>query len=104
MRNQLRYVQTRARGYSDWAKSARPEADFLVILETLRTATGEIVGVHCYVLEGSGQVAYARQFNSHQFGAPSIDLPANAVGFALRALSEDIQRPADQVHPPYGVG
>ncbi len=104
MRNQLRYVQTRARCYSDWAKTARPEADFLVILEVLVQPTGGIVGVHCYVLEASGQVAYARQFNSHQFGAPSIDLPANAVGFALRELSMDIQRPADQVHPPYGVG
>ncbi len=102
--NQLRYVQSRARNYSDWAKTAKPEADFLVILEALKTATGEIVGVHCYVLEASGQVAYARQFNSHQFGAPSIDLPANAVAFALRELSWDVQKPADQVHPPYGVG
>jgi hypothetical protein len=104
MRNQLRYVQTRARAYSEWAKAARPEADFLVILEVLIRPEGGIVGVHCYVLEASGQVAYARQFNSHHFGAPSLELPANAVGFALRALSEDIQRPAEQVHPPYGVG
>jgi hypothetical protein len=104
MRNQLRYVQTRARAYSDWAKTSRPDADFLVILEVLVRPEGGIVGIHCYVLEATGQVAYARQFNSHHFGAQSIDLPANAVGFALRALSLDIQRPADQVHPPYGVG
>ncbi len=104
MRNQLSYVQTRARAYSEWAKTARPEADFLVILEVLVRPEGGIVGVHCYVLEASGQVAYARQFNSHHFGASSIDLPANAVGFALRELSWDVQRPADQVHPPYGVG
>ncbi len=104
MRNQLRYVQTRARSYSEWAKTTRPEADFLVILEVLVRPEGGIVGVHCYVLEASGQVAYARQFNSHQFGVPSIDLPANAVGFVLRELSWDVQRPADQVHPPYGVG
>lgn len=102
-RNQLRYLQTRAGAYSEWAKAARPQGDFLVIVEVLSGSAG-IGGIHCYVLERSGQVAYLCLQNSHHFGA---DRPADAEAagrLALRLLARDLERTAEEVYPPWGVG
>lgn len=102
-RNQLRYLQTRASAYAAWAKATRPDADYLVIVEVLSGSAG-IGGIHCYVLERSGQVAYLCLQNSHHFGA---DRPADAQAagrLALRLLARDLQRKAEEVYPPWGVG
>jgi hypothetical protein len=102
-RNQLRYLQTRAQAYADWTRAARPDGDYLLVVEVLSGPAG-IAGVHCYVLENSGQVAYLCLQNSHHFGGnPPAD--AHAAGrLALRLLARDLERKAVEVYPPWGVG
>lgn len=102
-RNQLRYLQTRAGAYSAWVKAARPEGDYLVVVEVL-SGSGGIGGIQCYVLECSGQVAYLCLQNSHHFGAHR-PADAQAAGqLALRLLARDLQRKPEEVYPPWGVG
>lgn len=102
--NQLRYQQTRAKAYSDWARTTKPAGDFLIIVEVLSGPDGKVGGIHAYVLEASGQVAYTRLWNSHHFGPQPPANGAEAFRLALRRLHEDLQLTPEQVHPPYGVG
>lgn len=104
LRNQLRFVQTRAEAYAAWAKTLRADADFLVVVEALPGRDGSIRGVHCFVLEASGQVAYMRFLNSHSFGPEAPQAIKAACRLAVRTLLKDLQRPTIEVHPPYGVG
>ncbi len=103
-RNQLRYVQDRAEAYTLWAQSMPPDCDFFVVVEAFPVGEGRLGGVHCYVLEASGQVAYTRLFNSHHFGPEAAWNRNAACQMAVRALVRDLQRPALEVHPPYGIG
>lgn len=102
--NQMRYTWKRAHAYADWIRRTRPEGDFFVFVELLRHPAGEIVGIQTYVLAASGDIAYARQLNSHQFGRPAISDPQSAIDFLHGVLQSALSRPADAVFPPYGVG
>lgn len=102
--NQLRYLQARARAYGGWMKEARPPADAAVFMEVLVDRAGTIAGLHLVVVEASGQVAYTRLFNSHHFG-PNPPAGADAACRLLaRVLLRDLERPAEELHPPYGIG
>lgn len=67
--NQMRFVVSRARTYAAWAKSQPQDADFLLLVEMLQDRQGKAAGIHVYVLEGSGQIAYVGWMNSHTLGA-----------------------------------
>jgi hypothetical protein len=102
--NQLRYVWTRAHAYGAWVQSVRPEGDYHLFLEILAPPSGGILGAHCYILDGMGQVAYRRLMNSHHFGNHPPQDPEAACGLILQILLQDLERPADSIFPPYGVG
>ncbi len=102
-RNQLRYLQARARSYAAWAREASLDGDYLLVVEVLAGRDG-VGGVHCYLVESGGQVAYLHLQNSHHFG---IDRPADAMSAARRALgvlARDLQRRPEQLYPRWGVG
>jgi hypothetical protein len=102
--NQLRYVWTRAHAYGAWVQSDRPEGEYHLFLEILAPPSGGILGVHCYILDGRGQVAYRRLMNSHHFGSQPPRDPEAACGLILQVFMKDLERPADSIFPPYGVG
>lgn len=102
--NQMRYSWNRARAYGAWVASAHPEGDFHLFTEVLSHPSGAVIGIHLYVVDASGQLAFQRLMNSHHFGG---NVPADPLAAALRILRifmRDIDRPADEVFPPYGVG
>lgn len=103
-RNQMRYVENRANAYAAWVKANKPAEDYVVIVEVLGRPSGPFAGMHCYVVEASGQVVYWRLMNSHHFKNRAPQNPPEAVRLMLRKLVEDLGKPADQVWPPYGVG
>jgi len=102
--NQLRYAWTRARLYAAWARDARPAGDFFVVVEILSAPSGEIVGVHGYVVERGGQVAFVRWLNSHSFGTGPPRDAAQACALILDRLQRSLARPAAESYPRYGVG
>ena len=102
--NQLRYLQDRAAAYGGWMKEARPAADAAVFMEVLVDGSGTISGLHMVVVEASGQVAYTRLFNSHHFGPNPPSGGDAACRLLARVLLRDLERPAEELHPPYGVG
>lgn len=103
-RNQMRYVENRANAYAAWVKASKPAEDYVIVVEVLGRPSGPFAGMHCYVIEASGQVVYWRLMNSHHFKDHPPQNPAEAVRTMLQRLVEDLKKPADQVWPPYGVG
>ena len=104
LRNQLRYTWSRAHLYGRWVETTRPEGDFFLFLEVLAPPANGIIGIQCYVVDASGQVAYARLMNSHHFGGTTPKDPETACRLILRAFLRDLERRAEEVFPPYGVG
>lgn len=102
--NQLRFAWDRAHAYAAWIRTTQPEGDFHLFLEVLVAPSGGIIGVQCHVLDGSGQVAYERLMNSHHFGSAPPKTPEDACAWILRTFLRDLDRPAESVFPPYGVG
>jgi hypothetical protein len=101
--NQMRYVWNRAHAYEAWVRQAHPTGDYALFLEVMQAPTGQVMGCHIYVVDATGQIAYTRLMNSHQFGN-SLKDPTAACVRLVRQLLLDLQKPADQVFPPYGVG
>lgn len=102
-RNQLRYTWTRAEQYSDYTASTHPQADYVLFTEVW-TVGRKVAALQIYLLNSSGQVAYCRLFNSHQFGN---DLPLDGpawMEFLARHFLQDLQREPGQIFPKYGVG
>ena len=66
--NQLRYAWNRAHAYSQWVRTARPVGDIHLFVEAMSPSEGKIIGIQCYVVDASGQVAYYRLLNSHFYG------------------------------------
>jgi len=103
-RNQMRYSWNRARAYGAWVAGSHPEGDFHLFTEVLTHPSGAIIGIHLYVVDASGQVAYQRLMNSHHFGGNTPADPRDAALRILWVFMRDIDRRADEVFPPYGVG
>ncbi len=102
--NQMKYTQGRARAYAAWTAAQRLDTDFVLFLEAMTDAAGSVGGIQLYVVEASGQVAYARLYNSHHFNGTPPNGADNICGVMLRTLKFDLMRLATDVHPPYGVG
>lgn len=102
-RNQLRYTWTRAAQYSDYTARAHPKADYVLFTEVW-AAGRKVAALQIYLLNSSGQIAYCRLFNSHQFGnALPLEGPA-WMEFLTRHFLQDLSREPGQVFPKYGVG
>jgi hypothetical protein len=102
--NQLRYAWNRAHAYGQWVRTARPEGDFHLFVEILSDPSGNIIGIQAYVLDASGQVAYERLLNSHQFGGNPPKNPEAACQLILRVLLNHLDQADPCIFPPYGVG
>lgn len=102
--NQLRYAWNRAHAYGQWVKTTRPEGDFHLFVEILSSSSNNIIGIHCYVLDAAGQVAYERLLNSHHFGRNTPRDAEAACQLILRGFLNNIDQPAERIFPAYGVG
>ncbi len=102
--NQLRYSWDRAHAYGAWIRAARPEGEFFLFTEVVASPEGRIHGLHAYVLDASGTVAYHRLMNSHHFGPAGPAGQTEALELLLQAFLRDLQRPALEVFPRWGVG
>ena len=100
--NQLRYLWKRATVYSDWVKAAHPAGDFVWVVE-IWGHDGKVGAIHAYVFDTSGQIAYCRLFNSHQFG-PNLPIGDEPIRLLVRRLFEDLKKDPEKIFPPYGVG
>jgi hypothetical protein len=102
-RNQLRYLMSRSALYGAWVGKEHPPGDYFVVAEILG-GRGKVGAIQIFVFDASGQVAYRRLLNSHQFG-PDLPLAGGtAVQLIARTLLADLRKSATQVFPPYGVG
>ncbi len=100
--NQLRYLWQRAELYRRWVQESSPAADYVWCLELLGPPD-HVVAIQVYIFDRSGQIAYCRLYNSHQFGRPALTFK-RALGLVIHHLREDLQRDPLAVFPPYGVG
>jgi hypothetical protein len=101
--NQLRYLGERAAVYSDWVRADHPAADYVWIAEIWGHG-GKVGAIHFFILDASGQIAYCRLYNSHQFG-PDLPLEGDAaVRLLVQRFFEDLLKAPEKVFPPYGVG
>jgi hypothetical protein len=102
--NQLRYSWDRARAYGAWIKQARPEGEFFFFAEVAAGPSGRVNGLHAYVLDAEGTVAYHRLMNSHHFGQPGPAGQAEALELLVKHFLKDLPRPALELFPKWGVG
>lgn len=101
--NQLRYLWTRAAEYGRCVRASHPAGDYVLFFEVFGSRS-EVGAIQVYVFDASGQLAYCRLFNSHQFG-PHLSRSGDAV---VRLIAEhllgDLRKAPEAVFPPYGVG
>lgn len=102
--NQMRYLWNRARAYGDWLKQSKPQGDFFGFVEIAANARGEAMGLQFYLLDATGQIAYARLLNSHHFGGKPPVGPETACERMVEVFRSDLTKEPEQVFPPYGVG
>jgi len=101
--NQMRYTWERAAAYGQWVKDTHPAGDFLWVCE-IWGHEGKVAAIQVYVLDASGQIAYCRLYNSHQFG-PNLPLAGDEpIKLLVKQLFKDLPRDPKQIFPPYGVG
>lgn len=101
--NQLRYHEQRGTSYGAWMKAEPPGDEWVLILEGIR-GEGGYAALHLYLLDPSGQIAYSRLMNSHHFGKPGPGRPQEACRMLVQLLLKDLDRPAQAVWPPDGIG
>jgi len=101
--NQLRYLWARAHDYARWISTRPPHAQYMLCTEVW-THNGQVVGIHVFVYEAGGQLAYCRLFNSHHFGHHLTAEGSAAVDLAWNRFLADLRREPEKVFPPFGVG
>ena len=101
--NQLRYLSKRSTVYRDLIKAAHPAGDYVLVTEILGGG-GKVGAIQIYLFDASGQVAYSRLLNSHQFG-PNLPLAGeDAVKLIVNTFFDNLKWDAKKLFPPYGVG
>lgn len=101
--NQMRYLWERAAAYGRWVKEAHPAGDYFLVSEVWGR-DGQVAAIHVFVFDATGQIAYCRLFNSHQFG-PKLPLAGDEpIKLFVNQLFKDLPRDPKQIFPPYGVG
>ena len=101
--NQLRYLSKRAKVYRDWIKAAPPSGDYVLVTEVFG-AGEKVAAIHIYLFDSSGQVAYCRLLNSHQFG-PNLPLAGDsAVKLIVNTFIDNLKWDATKLFPPHGIG
>lgn len=101
--NQLRYLWSRAGEYAKSLKAAKPAGDYLMFVEIFG-GRDHVGAIQVYLFDASGQLAYCRLFNSHQFGNDLSVGTGAALTFIAQRLLEDLRKTPEMVFPPYGVG
>jgi hypothetical protein len=101
--NQLRYLWSRAAEYGKWVKSTHPAGDYVLFTEVF-ARDGKVGAIHVFVLDTSGQLAYCRLFNSHQFGPNLTSQGDEAILLIVKHLFDDLTKEPTKIFPPYGVG
>lgn len=101
--NQLRYLTKRSAVYGSWVKAAHPPGDYVFISEIFGDK-GIVYAIQIYMFDSSGQLAYSRLLNSHQFG-PNLSLTGeDAVKRIVNTFLKNLKDDVKKVFPPYGVG
>jgi hypothetical protein len=101
--NQLRYLWSRAEEYGKCLRAAKPAGDYVMFVEIFG-GRDNVGAIQVYLFTASGQLAYCRLFNSHQFGNGLGFASDRAVTFIAKRLLEDLRKSPEMVFPPYGVG
>jgi hypothetical protein len=102
--NQMRYSWNRAHAYGKWIRKVHPEGEFFFFAEVVASPKGRINGIHAYVLDARGTVAYHRLMNSHHFGKDNPAGQAQALEILLKVFVQDLKRPTLELFPRWGVG
>lgn len=102
-RNQLSYTWARGGQYAAVVSERKASADFVWIVEVW-ASQGKVSALQIYLLESSGQIAYLRAYNSHQFGK-NLPLAGEAwMDFLFTRLRQDLGRAPEEIFPRDGVG
>ena len=101
--NQLRYLWNRSTEYRDWIKAAHPPGDYILVTEIFGGG-GKVGAIQIYLFDSSGQVAYGRLLNSHQFGSNLPITGEGAVKLIVNTFFDNLKWDAKKLFPPYGVG
>ncbi len=101
--NQLRYFSKRSTVYRDWIKAAHPSCDYVLVTEIFGGA-GNVGAIQIYLFDSSGQIAYCRLLNSHQFGSNLPLAGEDAVKLIVNTFFDNLKWDAKKLFPPYGVG
>lgn len=101
--NQLRYITKRSAEYGSWVKAAHPPDDYVFFSEIFG-GKGIVYAIQIYVFDSSGQLAYSRQLNSHQFGNRLPLTGDEAVKRVVDTFLKNLKGDVKKIFPPYGVG
>lgn len=102
-KNQLRYNTKRLAAYGAWVKAAHPPGDYVFVAEIFGGG-GIVYAIQIYVFDSSGQLAYSRQLNSHQFGNHLSLTGDAAVKRVVKTFLNNLKEDVKTIFPPYGVG
>lgn len=88
--DQSRMFRDSAADFATYVKAHPPDTAYALLPEYLMGGKGDIVGVHVYIVDAEGRLAYGRLFNSHhaEFNAIKPRTAADATTLVLNDLRE----------------
>jgi hypothetical protein len=102
--NKFRHFWNRAALYAAWVKAQHPAGDHFMFTELLADpAGGRVFGAYCYIVDATGQIAFAHVWSTQSFAQSQTSLGPFLGSLASNITSVLAMDPL-RLFPPYGVG
>ena len=103
--NQLRYHNERAGAYAAWVRLQPKPAEYSWFMEIFMDVEGgQIHAMHLYVVDAAGNIPFCQLTNSHHYGPQPPATVEEGIQFLVRRFFKELEEPAEEAWPAYGVG
>ncbi len=91
--NQARMLRESAKDFAKYVVAHDIETDYALLPEYLTGGEGYVGGIHCYILDAEGTVAYAMLLNSHHkpFYEADPQTVADCTAVLIEVLRDDLK-------------
>ena len=91
--NQAAMLKESAADFVTHVKEHPLETDYALLAEYLIGGRGNPIGIHCYIVDADGRIAWARLWNSHHdaFSEATLNTPEDCTALLIQELREELE-------------
>ena len=92
-RNQAKMLEESAADFATYVKEHPLETDYALLAEYLIGGRGNPIGIHCYIVDAAGRIAWARLWNSHHdpFSQAILNTPEDCTALLIQELPGELE-------------